>query len=129
MQSIDDSLLGTSVRLQFKWECNRQCSMCSKSVFLILTWNFIVSTVVALFTNPDPYSLVISYSSSANLIKVITFGLSGFLLLFFPLATYLADRKWGRYKTIVYSLYCLTCTATQSCVYLEEHLSQYWLKM
>ena len=116
MQSIDDSLLGTSVRLQFKWKCNRQCSMCSKSVFLILTWNFLVSFAAALFTNPDLYSLITSYSSSANLIKVITFGLSGLLLLFFPLATYLADQKWGRYKTIVYSLYCLTCTATVMCV-------------
>ena len=118
MQSTDElkSLLRTTIRSQFKRKCNRQCKVCSKSVFLILTWNFIVSTAVALFTNPDLYSLITSYSSSANLVKVTTFGLSGFLLLFFPLATYLADRKWGRYKTIVYSLYCLTCTATAMCV-------------
>jgi peptide/histidine transporter 3/4 len=113
MQSINEPLLG---RLQSKWKCNEQFSVCSKSVFLILTWNFLVSFAAALFTSPDFYGLITGYSSSANLIKATTFGLSGFLLLFFPLATCLADRRWGRYKTIVYSLYCLTCTATVMCV-------------
>ena len=46
---------------------------------------------------------------------MLTFGLSGFLLLLYPLATCLGDGKWGRYKTIVNSLYCLLCTATVMC--------------
>ena len=115
MQSVHDSLLGTTGRSRFKWKCNRQCRVGSKPVLLILTWNFLVSFAVALFTSPDFYSLTTS-SSSANLIKVLTFGLSGFLLLLYPLATCLADRKWGRYKTIINSLYCLLCTATVMCV-------------
>ena len=115
MQTIHDSLLGKTTRSRFKWTCGRQISASSKPVLLILTWNFLVSFAIALFTSPDFYSLITSYSST-NLIKVTTLGLSGFLLLFCPLATYLADRKWGRYKTTVYSLYCLLCTATVMCV-------------
>ena len=115
MQSIDQPLLGGTAKSHFKMKCNGQlCSVSSKAVLLILTWNFLVSFAVALFTSPDFYSLITSHNS-ANLIKVLTFGLSGFLLLFYPLATCLADRKWGRYKTIVNSLYCLLCTATVMC--------------
>ncbi len=117
MQGSKDPLLETTVISHSNlWKCNRQCSVCSKSVFLILTWNFLVSFAAALFTSPDFYGLITIYSSSANLIKATTFGISGFLLLFFPLATCLADRRWGRYKTIVYSLYSLTCTAMVMCV-------------
>ena len=111
MQTIHDSLLGTNARSRFKWKCNRQCSASLKSVLLILIWNFLASAAVALFTSPDFYTSITS-SSSANLIKVLTFGLSGFLLLFYPLATWLADQKWGHYKAIVHSLYCFLCTAT-----------------
>ena len=115
MQSVYQPLLGATAKSCFKTKCNRQlCSVSSKPVLLILTWNFLVSFVVALFTSPDFYFLTTSYSS-ANLIKVLTFGLSGFLLLY-PLATCLADGKWGRYKTIVNSLYYLLCTATVMCV-------------
>ena len=116
MQSVYQPLLDTAAKPHSKMKCNGQlCSVSSKPVLLILTWNFLVSFAAALLTSPDFYSLVTSYSS-ANLIKVITFGLSGFLLLFYPLATCLADQKWGRYKTIVNSLYCLLCTATVMCV-------------
>ena len=116
MQSVYQPLLDTAAKSHSKMKCNGQlCSVSSKPVLLILTWNFLVSFAAALLTSPDFYSLVTSYSS-ANLIKVITFGLSGFLLLFYPLATCLADQKWGRYKTIVNSLYYLLCTATVMCV-------------
>ena len=113
-QNIHNPLLGTT-RSHFKWKCTRQCCVSSKPVLLILIWNFLVSFTVALFTSPDFYNLITSYNYSANLINVLTFGLSAFLLLFYPLATCLADRKWGRYKTIVNSLYCLLCSATITC--------------
>ena len=109
-------LLGTA-RSRFNWKCTRQCCVSSKPVLLILIWNFLVSFTVALFTSPDFYNLITSYNYSANLIKVLTFGLSAFPLLFYPLATCLADRKWGRYKTIVNSLYCLLCSATIMCAF------------
>ena len=98
------------------WKCIRQCSVSSKPVLLILIWNLLASLAVAFFTSPDFYASITS-SSSTNFIKVFTFGLSGFLLLFYPLATCLADQKWGRYKIIVNSLYCLLCTATIMCAF------------
>ena len=117
MQSAYQPLLGAVAKPQFKWKCNEQlCSVSSKPVLLILTWNFLVSFAVALFTSPNFYNLIIS-TNDINLIKVLTFGLSGFLLLFYPLATCLADQKWGRYKTIVNSLYWLLCTATIMCAF------------
>ena len=115
-QNIHNPLLGTT-RSHFKWKCTRQYCVSSKPVLLILIWNFLVSFTVALFTSPDFYNLITSYNYSANLIKVLTFGLSAFPLFFYPLATCLADRKWGRYKTIVNSLYCLLCSATIMCAF------------
>ena len=42
---------------------------------------------------------------NAAIVNGIQFGISVFLLLFYPLAGCLADIRWGRYATIVNSLH------------------------
>ena len=46
------------------------------------------------------------YTVTVNLV-ICTYSASAFLLLFYPIAGYLADVRWGRHKTVINSL-CFT---------------------
>ena len=82
-----------------------------KAAWLILLWNLIIVTSLSTFFDPSFYVYSIDSVSAFEAVRVQSFfiipalyGISAFLLLFYPLAGCLADIRWGRYKTIVSSV-------------------------
>ena len=84
----------------------QRCYLTSNAVILILVWNLILVVGFESFLDPgyissligQPDKLVITTFSGASYSVLV------FLFLFYPLAGCLADIRWGRYKTVVYSL-------------------------
>ena len=79
---------------------------------LILAWNMIVNFTLVGFLDPSLYSpsnLIHTSSETKTNLDLIVFGVSygfsAFLHLFYPLAGWLADVRWGRYTTVINSLY------------------------
>ena len=91
------------MRSNFHCRCQR-CCVSSKAALLILLWNLIL---VASLLDPSNFLRVITietimqgnYNANFVMYSVVTF-----LFLFYPLAGCLADIRWGRYKTVVYSV-------------------------
>ena len=90
----------SKVKSKFKSRCC--CLWSSKAALLILLWNLIISFSLMSFFDPSLYSNAID---SDSFTYGLCYGISSFFLLFYPLAGYLADIKWGRHKTVVNSLY------------------------
>ena len=78
----------------------RQTHNClsSKAASLILFWSFAIGLWYGLAFNPD---LLSNFGPTDALSG---YGCEAAVLCFFPLASFLADVKYGRYKTIVKSL-------------------------
>ena len=83
-----------------RYRAARKC-VCSKAGLLVLFWSFVVGLAngMLLNDNPDLYLRIttVVYALGA-------YGFSALILCFFPLAGFLADIKWGRYKTVIGSL-------------------------
>ena len=85
----------------------------SKGTIVILCWNTLLNLLLMPWLLPDTYSLIIaalrhSSSQETSPIAVPSFYVFGAILyLFYPLAGYLADIKYGRYKTITCSLWLI----------------------
>ena len=100
---------GRSINIQAR--CHMRCCLRSKAAWLILLWNLIIVTSLSTFFDPSFYVYSINNISAFEaarkqsfLIIPALYGISAFLLLFYPLAGCLADIQWGRYKTIVSSV-------------------------
>ena len=83
--------------------CNRHPS---KAAIIILLWNLILVSGLESFLDPSFFGIMIGTYDSFNMTipSVIMYSMVGFLFLFCPLAGCLADIRWGRYKTVVYSV-------------------------
>ena len=97
----------TWARMQSKFHCrHNRCCLTSKAAILILLWNLIL--VADLESLLDPSILGVQFgnidSLKMTILSVSTYSIVGFLFLFYPLAGCLADIRWGRYKTVVYSV-------------------------
>ena len=103
----------TKVRSKFK-NCHC-CLWSSKAVILILVWNLIISIGFKSFFDPSFYTVTISKSTfndddfyydytSVLTIYGLSYGMNALLLVFYPLAGFLADVRWGRYTTVKNSL-------------------------
>lgn len=97
------------LKVKSKFRNQKCCLWSSKAALMILTWNLIVS--VGFLSRVDPswyaiaHSIIISlHVYYASVIKGLTYGFIAFLAIFYPLAGLLADRKWGRHKTVLNSL-------------------------
>ena len=92
---------------------NRQCCLKSSASILILVWNLSAAIGLEFISNPMTITVTsLSYpiDSLLLLLRVTLYTLSSFYLLFYPLAGYLADSRWGRHKTIVGGLrFLLMC--------------------
>ena len=91
-------------RCVLKCKTTRKC-VSSKSALLILFWCFGLGLWNGLALNPDLYL--------RNFTLIYTLAGYGFVALvfcFFPLAGFLADVKYGRYKMVVRSLCLLLIT-------------------
>ena len=89
-------------------EGSRRCcrsAMCftSKAAFFSLVWSFGVNLLYDFFYQPSTYGSVLSLFSTSWVIA-ITYAAGAIVLSFYPLAGFLADNKFGRYKTIARSL-------------------------
>ena len=79
----------------------------SKSAIIILIWNFVINLPYGFLMIPN------SYFQEFN--SIIAIGISGFIaitLLFAPLAGFLADVKFGRYKTVLASVFIILIAIT-----------------
>ncbi len=70
----------------------------SKAALLILLWSCPVGLMYGLGVN---YILLLSGNNTQD--ALIVYGTVAFIWSFFPLAGFLADVKFGRYKTVLYS--------------------------
>ena len=101
-----------SMRMRPKFHCRRQrCCLTSKAAILILLWNLIIVAGLESFLDPsylgntDNLIELEDYIFTIQVMSIISYSVLAFLFLFYPLAGCLADIRWGRYKTIVNSLY------------------------
>ena len=103
----------TKVRSKFK-NCHC-CLWSSKAVILILVWNLIISVGFKSFFDPSLYTVtILKYTFddddfyydyiSVLMLYGLTYGTNALLLIFYPLAGFLADVCWGRYTTVKNSL-------------------------
>ena len=91
-----------------KWK-NLRCQqtiVVSKGAFIVLVWTFIVSIVLEGMEEGEKYGLL---KLSRSIPELVRTGLGLFAALavarlFFPLAGFLADVQFGRYKMIIVSL-------------------------
>ena len=77
--------------------------MSSKAALLILLWKLIIVAGFKGFLDPNFFRVLLETNDNFNS-SVITYSVVAFLFLFYPLAGCLADIRWGRYKTVVYSV-------------------------
>jgi peptide/histidine transporter 3/4 len=90
-----------TVTAQSRW----RCCVHSRGVVLILLWNICVTFGL------EYLSPLLSGITADNTIARITVdAILAISLLFYPLAGYLADVRWGRYKTIYGSMRFLLTT-------------------
>ena len=98
----------------------------SKAVQLIFFWNFVVAFAFEslLSTDPDSYLLPAVFGQDVK-VSSVNFAANACILLFYPLAGYLADVKFGRYKTVTKSLWfmffselCLMASVVVAVMYL-----------
>ena len=95
---------GAAESLRVRYRRTRKC-ITSKAALIILMWSFAVSLVYSIVFNPDIYVQI--FSSGIFWIGLIPYGIVPIVLCFFPLAGFLADTKFGRYKTVTVSLYII----------------------
>ena len=81
---------------QPRWRCCVQ----SKATILILVWNVCIAIGLEFFS-PQLLPVV---GNVDTIVRICVYGVLAIFLLFYPLAGYLADAHWGRYKTIFGSL-------------------------
>ena len=111
---LGNEMQRVSMRMRPKFRCRRQrCCLTSKAAILILLWNLIIVTGLESFLDPSYLGNIDNflasefevYIFSIQVASIILYSVLAFLFLFYPLAGCLADIRWGRYKTIVNSLY------------------------
>ena len=98
-------------RLNMRAKCHRRCCLRSKAALLILVWNLIIVASLNTFFDPSFYiysmNNIPSLEGQSFIFMPILYGGSAFLLLFYPQAGYMAETRWGRYKTILTSVHVI----------------------
>ena len=104
-------LLGTTPRgcctkVKSKFRSRRCCLWSSKAALTIIIWNLIITFGLVGFLDPTFYISVFPGDDGLFVLIIpgVSYGFTGFLFLFYPLAGCLADIRWGRHKTVVNSL-------------------------
>ena len=97
---------GCCRKVKRKFVGHHCCLSSSKAAELSIIWNLIISFGLMSFLDPSFYTNLLAGNDSGTIISSvgIAYGASALLYLFYPLAGYLADVRWGRHKTIVNSL-------------------------
>ena len=81
----------------------------SKGALAILMWMFTASTLYYLIFDPETFTSLISLiiDNTSVTLYIIVYGVLAIIFCFYPIAGYLADNKYGRYKTVVFGLWLL----------------------
>ena len=110
-EETDTPLFGSGcyMKVKSKFRSRHSCLCSSKAALIILLWNLIITLGLVSLLDPTIYtSMYVDniYSDSTKSLIVIgtLYGFNAFLFLFYPLAGYLADIRWGRHKTVINSL-------------------------
>ena len=109
-EETDTPLLGSGccMKVKSKFRSRHFCLCSSKAALIILVWNLIIAFGLVSLMDPTIYTSVYDYMYNTGTISLIIrstlYGLNAFVFLFYPLAGYLADIRWGRHKTVVNSL-------------------------
>ena len=89
-------------QLRSSYRTHRKC-VTSKAALLILLWSFLVGLLGGILLIPHLFvATVLNFNFVMTLYVYIGIG---FITCFFPLAGILADIRFGRYKTIITSIY------------------------
>ena len=103
-----DKLHNCFVHLKSKFQ--RRSCLKSKPVILILIWIFLASVLHWIFTDPSSVitPLTLQYFGGNNYFIIVigsAYVYFAILQLFYPLAGYFADIRYGRYKCVIGSLW------------------------
>ena len=111
--------------LKQKFHCRSQgCCLTSKAAVLILLWNLILVAGLKSFFDPSFYNYMVGNElidiKSITILSGIVYSVIAFLFLFYPLAGFLADVRWGKYKTVANSVcviwgieFCGNCSSSR----------------
>ena len=83
-----------------RYRNTRKC-VSSKAALLILMWSCPVALLYGTALNPNRN---IIFAINNRIAELCLYGFTALMWCFFPLAGFLSDVKYGRYKTIVFSL-------------------------
>ena len=67
-------------------------------------WNLILVAGFKGFLDPNFFRVLFVNGDPYGILSVTMYSIVAFLFLFYPLAGCLADIRWGRYKTVIYSV-------------------------
>ena len=90
----------SSLLLARRYRSTRKC-VSSKAALLILVWSFVIGLLGGMMLNPE----IITTITFDYFMQLLMYGGIAWATCFFPLAGILADIKFGRYKTIITSIY------------------------
>ena len=104
-------------RCVLRYKTTRKC-VSSKAALLILFWSFVLGLWNGVALNPDLYvrNFITSYT-------LASYGFVALVFCFFPLAGFLADVKYGRYKMVTRSLCCVLITVPLLAVILGAFMA------
>ena len=103
-------------RCVLRYKTTRKC-VSSKSALLILCWSFAFGLWNGMALNPDVYTRYFVF-----IYALTGYGFVAIVFCFFPLAGFLADVKYGRYKMVVRSL----CLISPSVLLLAVSVGVCW---
>ena len=97
----------------------------SKAAILVLVWNFCISLLLTSWLDPIYYTTIVTsdFKYLLGLIVPIFCCFSATVYLFYPLAGYMADVKYGRYRVIT----CSLCFIPWILISLGIFLAVFWL--
>ena len=86
--------------LERRYRSTRKC-VSSKAALLILVWSFVIGLLGGMMFNPE----IITTTFFNYFMQLLMYGGIALVTCFFPLGGILADIRFGRYKTIITSIY------------------------
>ena len=89
----------------------------SKGALAILVWMFTASILYNIVFDPETFTKILPNNS---ITYIIVYGVLAIIFCFYPIAGYLADNKYGRYKTVVFGLWLLLPSLIFLAIYLSS---------
>ena len=100
---LRDTVRTTWATLKHRYKNTRKYII-SKGALAILMWMFTASTLYYFVFN---FVVITTLIDNTSITYIIVYGYHAIVCCFYPIAGYLADNKYGRYKTVVFGLWLL----------------------